>query len=164
MGSLFDKEELENLESLKQDLVGPVKAFLKEVHRDTVGDAKKYYSAKAQKVKKEAQCAQDKAKAQMAELRREQEQMRKRRKLMQKRAAIVLALLSVFSLVIISFALSSHADGQDLNSGNPRTDDLTAPGVQEVLPYHTPAVAGCSDVSEYGGIPDRAREIAAAEN
>ena len=113
MSGFFGKEEKENLESLKQDLFNPVKAFVKEVHDDTVGDAKKYYSAKAQKARQNADLAREKARAQMAAIRREQEQTRMRRKALKKRAAITLALLALLSLVLVSVALSAHAVGPD---------------------------------------------------
>ena len=53
MKSYLSKEETEELESLKQDLVGPVRSFLAEVREDTVGDAKRYYSARARKAQQD---------------------------------------------------------------------------------------------------------------
>ena len=41
--------------SLLHDLVDPVKNFAEEVHSDTIGDAKRFYSAQAQKMKKNAE-------------------------------------------------------------------------------------------------------------
>ena len=109
MGKIFGKEELENLKSLKHDLLDPVKSFTKEVYDDAVGDAGRFYADKAQAAKREAAQAREKTKAQMAALRREQEEMRKRRNAAMKRAAITLALLALFSIIVISAALSAHA-------------------------------------------------------
>lgn len=110
MAGFFGKDELDNLESLKQDLVGPLKSFISEVHEDTVGDAKRFYSAKAGKAKQSARLAQARAKEQMAALKHEQEKMQRQRRAAMKRAAIILAAIALFAL-IISAALSAHAAG-----------------------------------------------------
>lgn len=136
MSSFLGKEEFENLQSLKRDLVNPVKAFVKEVHEDTVGDAKKYYSAKAQNAKRSAELAREKTREQMAAIRREQAQLQKRRKAMQKRAAIVLALLALFSLVLISVALSAHADEQDLIELGTACLGITPPDYEKAAEYY----------------------------
>ena len=56
MGILLSDEEKK---SLKRDLVGPVKSFLREVGDDTVGDAKKFYTAKARETEKSVRRAQE---------------------------------------------------------------------------------------------------------
>ena len=110
MKSFLSKEESEELESLKQDLVGPVKSFLAEVREDTVGDAKRFYSARAQKAQQEVKLAQERTQARLNAVRQEQEALRKRRKAMMKRATIILVLLGLFSLLVISAALAAHAE------------------------------------------------------
>ena len=107
MGGFFGKEELENLKSLKRDLVDPVKAFVDEVCSDTVGDAGRFYKAQARRAKRGAEQARERTREKMAAIRREQEEMKKRRRAMMKRAALALALLALFSLLILSAALSS---------------------------------------------------------
>ncbi len=113
MGIFFGKEELENLRSLKHDLVDPVKSFTEEVYRDTVGDAGSFYADKARKAQRSAKLTQEKTKARMAAIRREQEEMKQRRNATMKRAAITLAVLALFAFVVISAALSAHAADQD---------------------------------------------------
>ena len=100
---LLSKEERQ---SLRRDLVDPVKGFLDEVQRDTVGDAKRYYAARARKAEQEIKRAREKTREQMAAIRREQEELKKQRRRLMKRAAIVLALLAFLSLVVISVALN----------------------------------------------------------
>ncbi len=112
MGAFFGKEELENLRSLKHDLLDPVKSFSQEVYRDTVGDAGNFYADKARKAQRGMKLTQEKTKARMAAIRREQEEMKRRRKATMKRAAITLAVLALISLIIISAALSAHAAEQ----------------------------------------------------
>ena len=113
MSGIFSTEEREELNSLKQDLLGPIRSFVREVGDDTVGDAKRFYSARARRAKQSAAHARDKAAEQIAQLRQEQERARKQRKVMAKRTFLVLALLAVFSLVVLSAALSAHADQAD---------------------------------------------------
>ena len=108
------RDESEELQSLRRDLVDPVKSFLTEVRRDTVGDAKRFYSAQAQKGMRSAQTARDKAKARAAAIRREQEEMQRRRKALMKRGMIVFALLALFCIVVITAALSAHAEEPEL--------------------------------------------------
>ena len=107
MGMLLSDEERE---SLKRDLVGPVKSFLSEVRDDTVGDAKRYYTDRARKAEQGVRRAQEKTKAQLAQMRREQEELKKHRRAMMKMAAIILALLALFSIVAISAAFSVNAE------------------------------------------------------
>lgn len=115
MGSFFGKEELENLKSLKRDLVEPVKSFMEEVHDDTIGDAKRFYKAQGRKAQQNARLAREKAREKMEAIRREQEEMKKRRAATMKRAAVTLALLAIFSLLLIYAALSAHAMGLPMN-------------------------------------------------
>ena len=110
MSAFFGKEELENLKSLKHDLVDPVKSFTEEVYRDTVGDAGSFYADKARKAQHRAKLTQEKTKARMAAIRREQEEMKQRRSATMKRAAITLAILALFAFVVISAAISAHAE------------------------------------------------------
>ena len=107
--SFFDGEELENLRSLKRDLVDPVKSFVDEVYSDSVGDAKRFYADRAREAGQSARRAREEAAQKLAALKREQEELRKRRSEMIKRAAIVLALLAAAGLVIISAALNAAA-------------------------------------------------------
>ena len=104
---ISNRQELENLKSLKRDLVDPVKAFADEVCSDTVGDAGRFYKAQACRAKRGAEQARERTREKMAAIRREQEEIKKRRKAMMKRAALALALLALFSLLILSAALSS---------------------------------------------------------
>ena len=113
MSAFLDDEERENLESLKQDLVGPLKQFAREVREDSLGDAKRFYAAQARRAARNAKLAQQKTAEKMARLRQEQEQMQRRRRQLMKRAAITLALLAVLSAVILSLALYAHAEGPE---------------------------------------------------
>lgn len=92
--------------SLLHDLVDPVKNFAEEVHSDTIGDAKRFYSAQAQKMKKNAEAAKAEAARRREELRREQEEMKKHRRTAMKRAALVAAGLIVIGVAILSLILN----------------------------------------------------------
>lgn len=94
------------IDSLKRDLVDPVKSFVEEVHEDTVGDAKKFYSDQAKKMERKAKAAQAQAAIKKEELRREREEMRKQRETTMKRAAILIVCLGVIALLIISTVLN----------------------------------------------------------
>lgn len=119
MSSFIGDEERENLESLKQDLLNPLKSFVDEVREDTVGDAKRYYSAKARRAQRDVKLAQDRAKAQMEAMKREQEARQRQRRAAMKRAAIALAVLALLAVILISTALSAHAEEPDyINLGN----------------------------------------------
>ena len=96
------------LEELKHDLVDPVKTFAEEVYDDTIGDAKRFYSAQAKKVQRGVRSAEKRTKEKTAAFRREQEEMKKRRKKKMKQTAIILAVLAVIVLVIFSLALSQN--------------------------------------------------------
>lgn len=104
MGILLSDEERR---SLSRDLAGPVKSFLREVGSDTVGDAKKFYAAQARRAEQNLKQTREKTRAQMAAIRREQEEMKKHRRAMMKRAGITIALLALFSLIVVSLALSA---------------------------------------------------------
>ncbi len=110
MSAYLSQEERDELNSLKQDLLGPVKSFAAEVGRDTVGDAKRFYADKARKARQGAALAKEKAKRQAEELRREQERARQRRRVMFKRTLIVLALIALFSFAVLYAALAVHAE------------------------------------------------------
>lgn len=109
MSAFLGKEELENLKSLKRDLVDPVKRFVEEVHDDTVGDAKRFYTEQGKRAQQNAKLARERAREKMEALRREQEEMKKRRAATMKRAAVTLALLALVSLLLIYAALSANA-------------------------------------------------------
>jgi type VI protein secretion system component VasF len=138
MSAFLDDEERENLESLKQDLVGPLKRFTQEVREDTVGDAKRFYVAQARRAAQNAKLAQQKTAEKMARLRQEQEQLQRRRKQLMKRAAITLALLALLSAVILSLALYAHAG----------TPERPCPEIEYIT--ETPP--------EFGSIPSRTGE------
>ena len=139
MSAYLSQEERDELHSLKQDLLGPVKSFAAEVGRDTVGDAKRFYADKARKAQQGAALAKEKARRQAEELRREQERARQRRKVMVKRTLIVLALIALFSIAVLYAALAAHAE----------------------LPCAEAAV--CAETGAPGGIPDWAGEVVTAE-
>ena len=120
---ILNREEWENLKSLKQDLVGPIKDFAAEVREDSIGDAKRFYSAEAHKAAQNVRRAQEKAAQQAAALRREQAEMRRRRSVLMKRAAIALVVMALFSLAVISLALYAHAAEPD--GLRPGADALT---------------------------------------
>lgn len=93
--------------SLLRDLVDPVKSFAQEVGSDTVGDAKKFYSAQAKKMKKNAEEAKLQAARKREEMRREQEELKKHRHAVMKRAVIVVAGLIAVGFVILSLILNN---------------------------------------------------------
>ncbi len=135
MSAYLSQEERDELHSLKQDLLGPVKSFAAEVGRDTVGDAKRFYADKARKAQQSAALAREKAKRQAEELRREQDRMRRRRRVMVKRTLIVLALIALFCVAVLYIALAAHAE----------------------LPCAGAAV--CAETGAPGGIPVRTGEV-----
>ena len=92
--------------SLLHDLVDPVKSFAEEVHSDTIDDAKRFYSAQARKMKKNAEAAKAEAARRREELKREQEALKKHRRTAMKRAALVAAGLIVIAVVILSLILN----------------------------------------------------------
>ena len=139
MSAYLSQEERDELHSLKQDLLGPVKSFAAEVGRDTVGDAKRFYADKARKAQQSAVLAKEKARRQAEELRREQERARQRRKVMVKRTLIVLALIALFSIAVLYAALAAHAE---------------KPRAEAVL---------CADTREPNGILDWTGEVVTAE-
>ncbi len=119
MGAFFGKEELENLKSLKRDLIDPVKTFTEEVYDDSIGDAGRFYAGRAQRAQRSAELARERTREKMAAIRKEREEMKRRRSAMMKRAAIIMALLALFGLIVMSAALSARADGEDaLSRGN----------------------------------------------
>ena len=80
-------------DSLLRDLVDPVKSFVEEVHSDTVGDAKKFYTAQARKMKRSIDDAQAQAKQKKAVQKRRQEERQVQRKAMRKKALIVFVVI-----------------------------------------------------------------------
>ena len=93
-------------EEMKRDLVDPIKTFTEEVSRDTIGDAKRFYSAKARAVRQNARLAEKRAKEKMAAIGYEQAEMKKRRKAILKRAVTVLVALTLLSIVVLSVILN----------------------------------------------------------
>jgi hypothetical protein len=135
MSAYLSQDERDELQSLKQDLLGPVKSFAAEVGKDTVGDAKRFYADKARKAQQGAALAKEKAKCQAEELRREQDRMRRRRRVMVKRALIVLALIALFCVAVLYITLAAHAE----------------------VPCAEAAV--CAETGAPGGIPDWSDEV-----
>lgn len=135
MSAYLSQDERDELQSLKQDLLGPVKSFAAEVGKDTVGDAKRFYTDKAWQAQQSAALAKDRAKRQAEELRREQDRMRRRRKVMVKRTLIVLALIALFCVAVLYIALAAHAE----------------------VPCAEAAV--CAETGAPGGIPDWSGEV-----
>ena len=113
MSRFVSEDEVQELESLKRDLTGPVKSFWAEVREDTVGDAGRFYASKARKARQSAQLAQEKAQARLDALRREQARLQMRRRAMMKRAALILALLALFSAAVLFAALPARAEEPD---------------------------------------------------
>ena len=101
-----DQTMKEEKNSLIRDLVDPVKSFAEEVHKDTIVDAKNFYSAQAKRMKKNAEAAKAEAARRKEALRREQEELKKHRQAMLKRALFVVAGLIVAGVVILSFILN----------------------------------------------------------
>lgn len=135
MSAYLSQDERDELQSLKQDLLGPVKSFAAEVGKDTVGDAKRFYTDKARQAQQSAALAKEKARRQAEELRREQDRMRRRRRVMVKRTLIVLALIALFCVAVLYIALAAHAE----------------------LPCAEAAV--CAETGAPGGIPDWSGEV-----
>lgn len=110
MSAYLSQEERDELNSLKQDLLGPVKSFAAEVRKDTVGDAKRFYADKTRKARQSAALAKEKAKRQAETLRQEQARARQRRRVMVRRTLIVLALIALFGAALIWAAFPAHAE------------------------------------------------------
>lgn len=111
--SLLSKDELEELKSLKRDLVDPVKSFVGEVYTDTVGDARTFYSTQARQAQQTAKLVQKKTEEQMSAFVQMREEQQKQRKAVAKRTAITLILLVLIGTVFISVALSARAEEPD---------------------------------------------------
>ena len=94
------------LQEMKRDLVDPIKSFTEEVCDDTLGDAKRFYTAQAKNIQQSARQAEKRAQEKKAAIRREQEELKKHRKAMMKRAATILVVLIVLSVVILSLILN----------------------------------------------------------
>ena len=87
------------------EILNPVREFAEEVHNDTIGDARKFYSNAARNAEKNAKAAKERAKARRERIRREQEEMKKQRAATMKRAGIVFAVIIVIGIVAVSFIL-----------------------------------------------------------
>ena len=93
------------LKEMKRDLVDPIKSFTEEVCDDTLGDAKRFYTARARSVRQNARLAEQRAKEKREAIRRSQEEMKQNRKAMLKRAEIILVALALLGIVVISLIL-----------------------------------------------------------
>ena len=93
----------------KNDFINPIKEFVEEVHNDTVGDARKFYSNVAKNAEKNAKAAKERAKAKQEQIRREKEEMKKHRQETMKRAGIVFAVIIVAAIVAVSIAMHVRA-------------------------------------------------------
>ena len=113
MKSFLSKTEREELESLKRDLVNPVKRFAREVYHDTVGDAKTFYTAQARQAQRNAGLVRQRTEERMAVLAQRREKQQAQRLAWMKRAALILALVLVLGLIFVSCALSSQAEGPE---------------------------------------------------
>lgn len=137
MRRFLSKTEREELESLKRDLVNPVKRFAREVYHDTVGDAKTFYSARARQAQRNAGLVRQRTEERMAVLAQRRNAQLAQRRVWLKRAALILALVLVLGLIFVSFALSARAEW-------PAETDRTA------LP---PAVeTGCEALETHGAL------------
>lgn len=136
MGALFGKEEMENLKSLKRDLVDPVKAFAEEVYSDTVGDAGRFYADRARKAERGAKLARERTREKLEAIRREQEELKRRRSATMRRAAIVTALLALLALIGLSAALSVHAEEPDPLALGDACLSLTPPDYENAAVYY----------------------------
>ena len=90
MRNILSKAEREELESLKRDLVNPVKRFAREVYQDTVGDAKTFYSAQARQAQRNAGLVRQRTEQQMAVLAQRRNAQQAQRRAWIKRAALIL--------------------------------------------------------------------------
>ena len=87
------------------EIFNPVREFVEEVHNDTIGDARKFYSNAARNAEKNAKAAKERVKARQERIRREQEAMKKQRAATMKRAGIIFAIIIVVGLVAVSIIL-----------------------------------------------------------
>ncbi len=94
------------IEELKRDLVDPIKTFTEEVCDDTIGDAERFYSAHAKKLRRTIRLTEERTKEKTAAIRREQEERKRRRQAKLSRAVIVFAGLAVLILIVVSLALN----------------------------------------------------------
>ena len=94
------------LKEMKRDLVDPIKRFTEEVCDDTIGDAKRFYTATAKSARKNARLAEARAREKMAAIEREQAEMSKRRKAVLKRAGTAFLVLALLGIVVLSVILN----------------------------------------------------------
>lgn len=102
----LSKREMEELKSLKKDLVDPVRSFAGEVYADTVGDAKAFYSAQARQTQETVKRVRRKTEEQMAAAVRIREGRQRKRKASARRLGLLLAALAVLGILLVSVALS----------------------------------------------------------
>ena len=114
MRRFLSNDERKELESLKRDLVHPVKSFFGEVYSDTVGDAKKFYTTRARQAQQQAKIVQKKMEVQRLEIGQRREEQQRLRKAAIKRVAILVALLVMIGIVFVSVALSARAEEPEL--------------------------------------------------
>ena len=110
---MLSKDERKELESLKRDLVDPVKSFVGEVYSDTVGDAKRFYSGRARQARQSADLVRKRTEAQMAVLAQKREAQQRRRMASMKKTGIILALVVLIGILFVSIALSARAEGAE---------------------------------------------------
>ena len=145
MKSILSKREREELKSLKNDLVNPVKRFVGEVYTDTVGDAKSFYSKQAKQAQQTAKRVQQRTEEKMAVVAQKREEQQKQRKASLKWLAITLVLILVLGVVFVSAALSARAEGTKApqrTASTAYTDAVESDGapVQDgVIPAEAPA-------------------------
>ena len=89
----------------KNDFINPIKEFVEEVHDDTIGDARKFYSNVAKNAEKNAKAAKERARAKQEQIRLENEDMKKHRVDTIKRAGIFFAVIILAAIVAVSVAL-----------------------------------------------------------
>ena len=94
------------LKEMKRDLVDPIKSFTEEVCDDTIGDAKRFYTATAKSARRNARLAEARAREKIAAIEREQAEMSTRRKAVLKRAGTALLVLALLGIVVLSVILN----------------------------------------------------------
>ncbi len=166
MKSILSKQEREELKSLKNDLVNPVKRFVGEVYTDTVGDAKAFYSRQAKQAGQTVKQVHRRTEEQMQVFAQKREAQQRQRKASLKWVAITLVLILAIGVIFISVALSARAEGaDDLRFGEaclnrtPPDDEQTIPvccrsGRRSIEAAAKLTRPGYANVMEFGGILD----------
>lgn len=137
MKSFLSERERKELQSLKKDLVNPVKTFVGEVYNDTVGDAKKFYSDQAKKTKQKAELVRERTEEQMAILAQRRENQKRQKKAWVKKAVLTLLLILAIVLVFLSAALSARAEEPDFLSLEEPCLTLSPPDLAPTGQFYT---------------------------